>query len=340
MLDMHSRKSLVSIISASTLIFTVLVSCSSVPNLTAEEIITKSREHFASTTSFEATATHYFNPNLDEPSTVDRLWVEPPSNFAHLDQDGSPRVMAINDTVYRRSEMHAGKWSRSIAEGAIGNSNEKNLLVGFFPPRMFEIEFADSDDDHYTIEGYGERYNNLGIASGSGSWHRLKIRRSDFALVESTRFDYPSVSIDENGEFDHEIPQPTDPDGSTPFAHMRTVTTVSRYNEDLGIDPPSESDIIVELVRTWPKDGEGNIQDRGIIGFLLSEPVEIMDLSLSPPTALEITEINHPTLNEFPGVRFFKPTDSWERDTTYIATLTWGDSTGDVETISWTFSTR
>lgn len=145
---------------------------------------------------------------------------------------------------------------------------------------------------------------------------------------------------DEDGNVTQTIPPPVNDDGTNPLAHMRTVTEVSRYDEDFSIEPPPESDIVIELLRTWPEDLESDVSPRDEVGFYLSEPTAIMDLSIEPAIALVPTEIDHPTLNEFPGVKYFMPEDIWNRDTTYTATLQWGESEGELKTESWTFTTR
>ncbi|NQW20257.1 MAG: hypothetical protein HQ477_05970 [Chloroflexi bacterium] len=308
--------------------------------LTAEQIIENSREHFDTVSSFETNVTHYFNPNLDQPTTRARMRIEPPANFTILNDDGSTRIIAIENTVYRPVESEHGKWSRSVNENAFGNSNEQNLLVGFFPPTFFQSELVEFDSDTYAVEGFGTTYNNLGLPSGTATWHRLTIRKSDSALVESIKWDFPTVTLDENGEVVETFPQPTNGDGTTPFAHMRTITEITRYNEDLSIIPPPETDIIVELLRTWPKDLETGVTPRDDVGFHLSEPTPIMDLTIEPPIRLVPTVIDHPALKEFPGVVVFKPEDFWTRDTTYTVTLTYGESGEDLRTRSWSFTTR
>ncbi|MBN4064895.1 Ig-like domain-containing protein, partial [Dehalococcoides mccartyi] len=107
-----------------------------------------------------------------------------------------------------------------------------------------------------------------------------------------------------------------------------------------GFEPPSDSDIVIEVMRTWPKDGETIVELHEEIGFRLSEPTAIMELSLVPDITLVRTEFENSVLNGFPGVLIFEPEDAWERETTYTATLSWGDTQADLKTQSWTFTTR
>jgi hypothetical protein len=316
-----------------------LAACEAEP--TADEIVAKSRTHFEAANSFETNTVQYLFPNVDEPSNSNRMRIELPSRFLFLTPEGATRIISIDNTVYRLAEQEDGKWTRSVNENvAGGNADQLNLLVGFFPLTFFEAELVESDGETYVVEGFGRVYNNLGLPADWANWHRLKIRKSDFALMELTKFDYPTVSLGDDGEITETFEQPSDEDGTHPFAHMRTVAEVSRYNEDFGIIAPSDRDIVVEVMRTWPQDLAFDVRPRDQIGFRLSEPTAIMNLTVEPEIVLVSTEIDHPTLNEFPGVKAFKPEDIWGRDTTYTATLRWGDSQGDLKTRSWSFTTR
>ena len=72
--------------------------------LTADEIVANSREHFEASRSYEALTTSFQFPDINEPSSTESLQIERPGNTRYLSADGSPRVTAIGSTAYRPSE--------------------------------------------------------------------------------------------------------------------------------------------------------------------------------------------------------------------------------------------
>ena len=292
---------------------------------TADEIVSKSRTHFEAMISFETNTIHYFNPNVDEPSTSDRMRIALPSSFLFLDPDGTIRIISIENTVYRRAESEEGKWTRSANENVTGgNTNQRNLLIGIFPATFFEADLVESDNDFFVVEGFGSVYNNLGEVANRARWHQLRIRKSDFALVELTKWDFPTVLLDDDGNVTQRIPEEGEDTDPFPVAHLRTVTEISEHDVDFSIEAPPEVDIVIELLRTWPKEMATDVSPRDQVGFYLSEATAIMELSVNPAIQLVPSELDHPVMNEFPGVKIFKPDRIWERDTTYTATLRWG----------------
>lgn len=86
-------------------------------------------------------------------------------------------------------------------------------------PTTDEIVESVSDNDVYIIEVFGIGFDNLGLPAEWANWHRLKIRKSDFALIESTKLNFPTLIVDENEE---------GTDTSTfPIGQMRTTLSIS-----------------------------------------------------------------------------------------------------------------
>jgi hypothetical protein len=156
-------------------------------NPIVDQIVVKNRGHFESAVSFESNAIHYFNTNLDEPTTSNRMLIESPPNIVFLTHEGTSRIISIGNTVYRRTEWESEKCSCTFTEdisnaNANANANQRNLLFGFLPPTLFDtgIVQSESDDDVYAIEGFGVGFDHLGLLAKWGNWHRLKTLKSDF----------------------------------------------------------------------------------------------------------------------------------------------------------------
>ncbi|MDP6667287.1 MAG: Ig-like domain-containing protein [Dehalococcoidia bacterium] len=194
---------------------------------------------------------------------------------------------------------------------------------------MLETELVDSDGEHYVIEGLGLPPASAGLGENFAARHRLKIRKSDFALIELIHWDYPIITLNELGE----ITDRDDKERYKAIAYMRSVVEFSRYGEDFAIPAPTESDIVVELFTTWPRDNDKNLSVNAEFGFHLSEAVPVMLLEIDPPTRLVST-------TDAGGYKAFTAESSFDPDTTYTVTLNWGDSESALETITWSFSTR
>ena len=325
------------------LLFAVAIlgaSCSSSPELTADEIIGKSREHFESAATFETRQTQ--NIMLTEGSVLytSVMRIAPPGAFTQLDEDGSVEIIAVDRSLYRRSESSPGMWTRTVGSSSVDNTNNEKLLVAFFPPKMFDAELIETTDETYVIEGFGTIFSNQGIILDKARLYELTVRKSDFALIKSVRFDSSTVSLGENGEITRLRPKDPAEDDTFPDRRDRFVIEISRYNEDLGIEAPPESDIVVDVLRIWPTDESTIVEPQEEVGFYLSEATAIMELSIEPSIELIDAKIDHSSLNEYPGVVAFKPVDNWDSKTEYTATMSWGDSGDALQSQSWTFTTR
>ena len=94
-------------------------------------------------------------------------------------------------------------------------------------PTTDEIVESVSDNDVYIIEGFGIGFDNLGLPAEWANWHRLKIRKSDFALIESTKLDFPTLIVDENEEVTQRMPEEGTDMSTFPIGHMRTTLSIS-----------------------------------------------------------------------------------------------------------------
>ena len=94
-------------------------------------------------------------------------------------------------------------------------------------PTTDEIVESVSDNDVYIIEGFGIGFDKLGLPAEWANWHRLKIRKSDFALIESTKLDFPTLIVDENEEVTQRMPEEGTDMSTFPIGHMRTTLSIS-----------------------------------------------------------------------------------------------------------------
>lgn len=94
-------------------------------------------------------------------------------------------------------------------------------------PTTDEIVESVSDNDVYIIEGFGIGFDKLGLPAEWANWHRLKIRKSDFALIESTKLDFPTLILDENGEVTQRMPEEGTDMSTFPMGHTRTTLSIS-----------------------------------------------------------------------------------------------------------------
>lgn len=322
------------------LVGVVSAACSST-ELTPAEIVAKSREYSESVRSYAVKSTNYRMPASEEGTSSGLTLVEKPENVLILDTGGSPRFIVIGDTLYRPSESVAGKWSRSANENPVVNENSgiPGILGVIFPPNFLEAEVVESNGDYYVVEGFGTPRSKPGVDMNWANRHQLKIRKSDFALIELTRWDFPLAKLDDNGDIAEKIPEDGE-DSSTDISHMRAVVEFSRYNEAFSIEAPAESDIVVELARTIPEDGETLSSLTDEIGFFLSEAAPIMNLTVQPVVQLIPVKPADSRFAIFTGYKTFKAHPSFERNTTYTATLTWGESESVLSKHTWSFTTR
>ncbi|MCI0837973.1 MAG: hypothetical protein J4N80_12280 [Chloroflexi bacterium] len=336
---------LLSAIRTSVLLFALPVAAVSVACVntepTPDEIVARSREFTKSVNSYATKSTSYMMPRSEEGTSSGLTLVERPGNVVILGTDGSVRFIIIGDTMYRPAESEPGKWSRSANENPVTNENSgvPGVLGFIFPPNFLEAEVIESSGDFYVIEGFGTPPSKPGVDQNWAKRHQLKIRKSNFAVIELTRWDFPFVKLDENGDIAEIIPGPGE-DSSSNMLHMRTVAEFSRYDEDFLIEAPPESDIVIELSRTIPEDGDWLSSLTAEIGFFLSEAAPIMDLTIQPAIELIPIKPENPRFAIFTGRKTFKPNPSFERNTTYTATLRWGNSESDLNTHTWSFTTR
>ena len=302
---------------------------------TPDEIVARSREFTKSVNSYATKSTNYMMPRSKEGTSSGLTLVERPEHMLFLSTDGSPRFIVIGNMQYRPAESEPGKWSRSPNE----NSGVPGVLGFIFPPNFLESEVIESKGDFYVIEGFGAPPSKPGTDQNWANRYQLKIRKSNFALIELTRWDFPLVKLDENGDIAEIIPGPGE-DSSSNMLHMRKVAEFSRYDEDFLIEAPPESDIVIELSRTIPEDGDWLSSLTAEIGFFLSEAAPIMDLTIQPAIELIPIKPENPRFAIFTGRKTFKPNPSFERNTTYTATLTWGESESDLNIHTWSFTTR
>ena len=94
-------------------------------------------------------------------------------------------------------------------------------------PTTDEIVESVSDNDVYIIEGFGIGFDKLGLPAEWANWHRLKIRKSDFALIESTKLDFPTLIVDENEEVTQRMPEEGTDMSTFPMGHTRTTLSIS-----------------------------------------------------------------------------------------------------------------
>lgn len=268
----------------------------------------------------------YYDPVDVEARDAEIFQVERPDNNQYLRGDGTPRLIVLGDVAYRQAEAYPDKWTRLSVE----YPETPDILNVAFPPVFAEAEIIDSNDEIYIIEGFGTPPIDSGLDQKYANKHRLRIRKSDFALMELVRWDNPIVELDEDGEIVGDLP---DEETYKDTEHLRAIVGFSRYNEDFGIKAPAGTDIVVELFSTWPPDGETNLSVNTEFGFQLSEPVPVMVLTTEPFVDLVIT-------TDSGGYKGFTADPAFEPATTYTAKLEWGN--GDDETIitTWSFTTR
>ncbi len=94
-------------------------------------------------------------------------------------------------------------------------------------PTTDEIVESESDNDVYIIEGFEIGFDNLGLPAEWANWYRLKIRKSDFALIESTKLDFPTLILDENGKVTQRMPEEGTDMSTFPMGHMRATLSIS-----------------------------------------------------------------------------------------------------------------
>lgn len=88
---------------------------------------------------------------------------------------------------------------------------------------------------------------------------------------------------------------------------MRVVFEFSRYDEEFSIEAPPESDIVVELLKTIPEDGDRLSSLTDEIGFFLSEAAPVMDLTIQPAVQLNPIEPDNTQGTIFTGYKTFRP---------------------------------
>ena len=89
---------------AALLTITALLSACTTDDPTADEIVSKSREHFNSAGSYEARTISYQFPRSDEPSSNYPWRIERPGNVEIMDFDGSPTTASLefrDDHLFR-----------------------------------------------------------------------------------------------------------------------------------------------------------------------------------------------------------------------------------------------
>ena len=299
---------------------------------TANEIVAKSREYSESVESYAVSTTLYLYPARNEATTTDMARIDRPDRVQYLDESGAPRAIAVGDYRYQIAASGSNKWLRLPVE----TPGSLDVLDLIFPTDFLEAEVVESDGDYYVIEGFGVTRARPDFEILPADRMKLIILKTNFALIELTDWDFPPTRVDENGE----IEILADPESYQDMAHMRVVFEFSRYDEEFSIEAPTESDIVVELLKTIPEDGERLSSLTGVVGFFLSEAAPVMDLTVQPAIQLNPIEPDNRQGAIFTGYKTFRASPSFERDTTYTATLKWGESESDLNTHTWTFTTR
>jgi hypothetical protein len=72
----------------------------------------------------------------------------------------------------------------------------------------------------------------------------------------------------------------------TDLSRIQTAVEFSQYNEGIPIGAPPESDAIIELYGTWPRDGDTHVSLNAALGFQLPEPASVMILPAEPAVRL------------------------------------------------------
>ena len=309
---------------------TVLTACLNT-GPTANEIVARSLEHYESAESYEARATSYMFPRSEDPSGTEIIEVERPDKLRYMGPDRTLRAVVIGEQAYVPSESNPGKWTLAVVE----NPTSLRLLDRALPARFTRTEITGGDDRFWVIKALGGPASVSDIGLNLVFKYELKIRKTDFALVQLTRWDFPLVDIDENDEFISKIAE-----GTEDMSHMRRVIEISRYGDNFSIEAPPGSDIVIELSRVWPEDQETRVLLSAEIGFWLSQAVPIMELSVEPSVRLVPTRTDISDERGFSGYSTFFPHLAWESNTTYTATLTWGESESDLNIHTWSFTTR
>lgn len=301
---------------------------------TAGQIFEKSRALFSTATSYQLEVIDYSLTSTEPQNTI-RLQFVRPDIVKLLDSEGETITLTSGHTVYARSEELGGKWfSRSDIE-----YSQLGLFNPFFPLELFEPELVETTDDYYVIDGWARRTNSSDSYTSIVNRVRLKVASKNFAIVEQawrSTFADPFGTVDENGnvEINSAI------DVSEEYSSRRTVFAYSSFGENFDVAPPSAEDLVIEVIRTWPSDDNlvSNLAES--VGFWISDGVEVMDLTIEPHIELEKSDPPQESPSRGYGFKWYKPVPWFEKQTTYTATLTYGDPDANLRTESWSFTTR
>lgn len=305
--------------------------------LTVTEVLRRSKEHAATVTSFRYRPSNPLRGVLDQDSEASSdFYIEyiRPYRSRSVDSFGTAQTIAIGGTVYRQSSNGDGKWWKIQEINEIPPAELDPTT--YIPFDLAGASFIDLDDpEYFLIEGYASPLSRsdarLQIGSELLGLHRLKIRKSDFAFMSSTTWVLPLL-VEDGETVDQTVLLVRQAEIKS--GPLDVGTEFFDYNIEIDIQPPAEW--FTGILSTIPRS-ERSVPINSEISYTITEPVEIAEVSISPPVQLSLD--SETQLNGGPVRRVYKPDSPLERETEYTVTLTWGTSEQDLQTITWTFTT-
>ncbi|MBC8453203.1 MAG: hypothetical protein H8D69_01880 [Chloroflexi bacterium] len=164
----------------------------------ASEIVSNSLEHAAAVESYTVKSSFYLTPESEEVTQSEYAQIQRPNKFQILDVDGTPRFLIDGESSFRRSDTQQGKWTRYVSENPVN----LDTLSSQLPDRFVDLELVEYENGVYVVDGFGIDEPLNEDAMNRAIRYTLKILASDFALIEMTRWDFPSATINAQGEIE------------------------------------------------------------------------------------------------------------------------------------------
>lgn len=305
-----------------------------------EEILRLAAEHHDTATSFRFRAYQlgFVGSGAEiPPASPDTTEVVAPDRVRFVDPQGVVRGIGIGKKGYTPSSTGDGKWR--VTESDTSSFNQ--LWIRPFPSKLAGAGIVDlSDPEYLVIEGYADSARRVSSERPFGidilNLFQLKIRKEDLAVVTVTRWDLPLVV---EAEKDLDLTQVLVRQSEIKSG-PRFETEIFDYNADIDIQPPDEVLLVALAAPAGPRDGDTFVPKSTEISYIISYPVKIMELNITPPVELTF-------VREVPGEaadgsflkRIFKPVTALENGVEYTATFNWGTNEEDMQTLSWSFTT-
>lgn len=304
--------------------------------LTVQEVLRRSKEHALAATSFRSRSVppESHGAEARERSRASFIEYVAPDMQRRIGSDGEVDMIVVGDALYRPSSNDDGKWW--ISEGFQG------FVAAALPTRMIPFDLAGAsfidlgDPEYFVIQGYANSLYRVGASPLPGTdtpkLHELRIRKDTFEFFSSRSWAIPLVV-----EHDETL------DETTLLVRQAEILArpedvgleIFHYNVDIDIQPPDSW--FAGAFPREPMEDDTGVHRNTKITYLLTQPVEIADLSISPE--IELTFLGEEPAQGSAVRRRYDLVTPLELATEYTLTLTWGNSESDMQTMSWSFTT-